>query len=302
VKRLLLLLLCVCFVLGGFGCTKDDANENDQTTSVGEQTEESSSAEVTTAELPVEKETMSAMSFNILVSSVTTERQKAVVDMVKKYMPDTVGFQEANLDWLIVLRRGLKSDYDFVGEARDGKNSGEFGPIFYNKSKFTLLSSGTKWLSDTPDKVSKYSESAYNRIYTYAFLERNSDGEHILAVNTHLDHSSATAREKQAVVLAAFLEQYPDVPLVLTGDFNSTSSTTAYSTIKDAGMTDSAYYAKSATRSATFTSFGTKNRIIDFIFVNRNKISVATYKVCNENINGVTPSDHHPVLIEYTLK
>ena len=30
-------------------------------------------------------------------------------------------------------------------------------------------------------------------------------------------------------------------------------------------------------------------------------MSVAEYSVCNEKINGDYPSDHHPVLIKYSV-
>ncbi len=33
----------------------------------------------------------------------------------------------------------------------DGKEEGEYGPIFYKNSKFKLLDSGYFWLSETPN-------------------------------------------------------------------------------------------------------------------------------------------------------
>jgi len=39
-------------------------------------------------------------------------------------------------------------DYQFVGVGRDnGKEKGEFAPLFYNANQFTLLDSSTFWLS-----------------------------------------------------------------------------------------------------------------------------------------------------------
>ena len=58
---------------------------------------------------------------------------------------------------------------------------------------------------------------------------------------------------------------------------------------------------KKINNAATFTNYGTSNKIIDFVFVSPKSIGVTTYQVCNEEINGDFPSDHHPVLIEYTL-
>lgn len=245
---------------------------------------------------------LKAMSFNVWVSGKTAERNERVLTMVMNYFPDTVGFQEVDPTWLSTLKSGLKDHYDFVGEGRNGGNSGEYNPIFYKKELFNLIDSGTKWLSDTPDTVSKVDESSLNRIYTYALLERKSDGTKIMVVNTHFDHTSAEAREKQAEILVKFLKTVTEYPIVLTGDFNCASSSNAYSKIISSGVVNSYDVAdKKINNAATFTNYGTSNKIIDFVFTSPTGFAVASYKVCNETINGDFPSDHHPVLIEYTL-
>ncbi len=245
---------------------------------------------------------LSAMSFNVWVSSRTQDRVDRVVKMVTNYLPDTIGFQEVNAAWLGALRDGLKTQYAYVGEGRDGGVNGEYNPIFYKKDVFNLLESGTKWLSDTPDKVSKVPESSLNRIYTYALLERKSDGVRIMVVNTHFDHTSAQAREKQADVLVDYLKTIINYPIVLTGDFNCESSSSAYSKIISGGVKNSYDIAdKRHNKDATYTNYGQSNKIIDFAFVNPKFVSVSSYRVCSEMINGDYPSDHHPVVIEYAI-
>lgn len=246
---------------------------------------------------------LTAMSFNVWVGGKTPERNERVLTMVRNYFPDTVGFQEVDPIWLAVLREGLKDQYAYVGEGRNGGNSGEYNPIFYKKELFNLIDSGTKWLSDTPNvAASKYSESSLPRIYTYALLEKKSDGQKIMIVNTHFDHTSAEARELQAKVLVEYLKKVSEYPIVLTGDFNCASNSTAYSTIIKSGVADSNGIAdKRENNAATFTNYGTSNKIIDFVFVSPKDIAVTYYKVCNEAINGDFPSDHHPVIIKYTV-
>ncbi len=246
---------------------------------------------------------LKAMSFNVWVSGKTPERNERVLTMVRKYLPDTVGFQEVDPTWLSTLKSGLSDIYAYVGEGRNGGNSGEYNPIFYKKDIFNLIDSGTRWLSDTPERVSKVEESSLNRIYTYALLERKSDGTKIMIVNTHFDHTSAEAREKQAVVLVKYLKTITDYPIVLTGDFNCASNSAAYSKIvSDGGLADSYDLADNKiNKSATFTNYGSSNKIIDFVFTSPNGIAVTSYQVCDEMINGDFPSDHHPVLIEYTV-
>lgn len=245
---------------------------------------------------------LTAMSFNNLVSSKTDARTARVVGMVLKYLPDTVGFQETDPKWMKSLKAGLSDIYDYVGEGRDGGNSGEYNPIFYNRSKFMLVESGTRWLSDTPGKVSKYAESSLNRIYTYALLECRSDGKRVMVINTHLDHKSADARAKQIKVLLEFAKSCGDVPIIISGDFNTDPSSGVYGTVISSGLVDSSKVAMQAQSAATFTSYGNASKTIDFIFVSPAHLDVAKYSVCNEMIVGDYPSDHHPVLIEYMLK
>lgn len=245
---------------------------------------------------------LKAMSFNVWVSGKTAERNERVLTMCLKYLPDTIGFQEVDPVWLATLNAGLRDQYAFVGEGRNGGASGEYNPIFYKKDVFDLIDSGTRWLSDTPNVVSKVEESSLNRIYTFALLQRKSDGKKIMVVNTHFDHTSAEAREKQAKVLVEYLKTITDYPIVLTGDFNCVASSSAYSTIVSSVVSDSAGIAdKKLNNAATFTNYGSSNKIIDFVFVSPKSIGVTTYQVCNEKINGDFPSDHHPVLIEYTI-
>ncbi len=245
---------------------------------------------------------LSVMSFNVLVSNITAERAERVIDMVSNYLPDTIGFQEASPTWMTKLNASLSKYYSYVGNGRDGGSSGEYNPVFYRKDKFTLIESGTKWLSDTPDKVSKYSESSLNRIFTYAVLKRNSDGKTFVHINTHLEHTSSDARVKQAAVLVKFIEKYSGYPVLLTGDFNCTSGTDEYKLIDETYLSSSANTAlKKENAGATFHNFGSSDKIIDFIFISDKNILISLYKVAIEKINGDYASDHHPVYAEYSI-
>ncbi len=242
---------------------------------------------------------LTTMSFNVWVSSKTDERSKAVVDMILKYMPDTVGVQEASPAWMSTLKSGLGSLYDCVGVGRNGGNKGEYSAVFYLKDKFTLKESGTKWLSATPDVANtKFASSSLPRIMTYALLERKSDGQVFAHVNTHLEHTSSQARDEQIAVLLKEIEPLMKYPIVMTGDFNAKSDTDVYKDVIATGFADSAKVAETAENEATFPS---SNKIIDFIFVTKTNIIVESYEVCEEYINGVQPSDHRPIVSKYII-
>ena len=248
------------------------------------------------------KDELGAMSFNVLCGDFTGERVSRVIHMITSYLPDTVGLQEATEEWMKTLENTLSGEYGIIGEGRDGGNRGEANPVLYRKTVFDLIDSGTRWLSDTPERPSKYGESSLNRIYTYALLERKSDGRRVLAVNTHLDHASQAARNRQARVLADFLSLHEDVPVILTGDFNTAMASECFLTIQNTAVKSTSGLAQTAEMHDTFTNFGRTGMVIDFIFVDPAYMDVGRYRVCSEKILGDWPSDHHPVYISYTLK
>lgn len=248
-----------------------------------------------------ETDKLTAMSFNVWVSGRTTARDERVITMVLNYMPDTVGFQEAAPAWMSVLKQKLGRYYNYVGEGRDGGDNGEYNPIFYRKDKFTLLEYGTKWLSDTPDSVSRYAESSLNRIYTYAKLQRISDGAVFLHINTHFDHKSGDARLKQARVLIDFVKKNTGIPMIISGDFNSTPGAAPYNAIISGGLASSSEVARLTEKVYTFHNYGSSDKTLDYIFVMPQSIIVDRYHVCNEKIKDDYASDHHPVFIEYYI-
>ncbi len=241
--------------------------------------------------------TLSAMSFNLWVSEQTEARVDRVLTMIRTYSPDTFGVQEANPSWMDHLQTAFGDEYICVGLPRS--EGSETSAVFFKKDLFTLIESDTKWLSDTPDVESKYPDSAYPRIFTYTLLQKRSSGEQFLVVNTHFDHKGKEARVLQAKALVQFLAGW-DCPILLSGDFNCNSKSEPYAVITGAGYADSCQIAENQINNPpTFTSFGTKSSYLDYIFVR--DLTVKSYRVCDEKINGDWASDHHPVLIEYAL-
>ncbi|KAH9033397.1 mannose-6-phosphatase [Lactarius pseudohatsudake] len=146
---------------------------------------------------------------------------------------DLAGFQEALVRQVRDLADLLGSDYAWVGVGRDdGASGGEFSPIFYRRSAFTLLVTDTFWLSQAPfTPGSCFPGAGCSRLATFAHFRLvaappTSTGELIL-LNTHLDHVSDAQRRLGAAMLLhrARYEAHakPGVPIFVTGDFNSTA-------------------------------------------------------------------------------
>jgi endonuclease/exonuclease/phosphatase family metal-dependent hydrolase len=238
---------------------------------------------------------LTAMSFNIYYTSLTKQRKESVKQTILNAFPDTLGVQEATKEWMSYLNSALGGVYDSVGLGRDGGSNGEHSAIFYKRDRFELIETGTKWMSATPDEVSKFEESSLNRVFTYAILREKKTNNELLVVNTHLDHTSSRARELQAGVLMDFLKNYGEYPIVLTGDFNTMPGSNAYRTVTSQ-LADSSKVAETAEEHGTYGS-----SVIDYAFVSKENIRVSEYRVITEEANGMQPSDHYPLIIEYTL-
>lgn len=240
---------------------------------------------------------MSIMSFNILTTKPDEARINRVVQTILNASPDTVGLQEASPYWIDVLKDRLKDTYAYVGEGRDGGHNGEYSCVFYKKDKFELLDTHTYWLSETPDVVSWHPDSAYIRIMTYAKLRNKDSGQVFTHVNTHLDNESKEARIFQASVLMNFTQEFKDMPVFITGDFNCVSSEKTYKTVTDGGFYDAALIAPTSERQATFPESG---KVIDFCFCNE-FVYPLEYEVIDDKIDGQHPSDHCPILVRYEM-
>lgn len=225
-------------------------------------------------------------------------RAPLMVAQLKEIGADSMGFQEANYRWMSYLIDHLE-DYDYVGVSRtNGKNLGEFSPIFYNKNKYEVVASDTFWLSKTPEKAgSKDWGSANVRICTWAMLRNKATGECYVHFNTHLDHISSEARENQMKVLlekvTAFAGKYP---VVLTGDFNDYSDSVMYQEATEV-LNDSRLLAPVTDEKPTYHNYGKKSQLIDFVFVS-DDVTPLVYHVIDDKINDVFLSDHYGIYVD----
>ena len=254
---------------------------------------------------------MKIMSFNLLCGGAGARdwsgRTEMAVDTIRKADPDTLGVQEAHHDWIEALCAGLP-EYDFVGVGRDdGKTAGEYSAVFYKKDKFTLLDSGTFWLSETPDVPGVRGwDAACVRICSYAKLRETASGKCFAHFNTHLDHIGLTAMQKGAeLVVAKASEICPDLPAFFTGDFNVTPDSAPYRTVLEGGFADARSVAQSSDDSITFhmnvfvpDEPEPERSIIDYCFV-KGDVRVPTFRVIRDAYpGGLYPSDHFPVIAE----
>jgi endonuclease/exonuclease/phosphatase family metal-dependent hydrolase len=255
------------------------------------------------------EDAIGVMSFNLMAGAQKGDKRvDRVIEIILKYRPAVIGVQEATDNWMNLLRERLGDIYTIVGVGRNAEGHDEHSAILYLTEEFDCLESGTKWLSDTPDVAgSKFAESHYTRIMTYALLSRKSDGKQFLHVNTHLDYG--TTEQEEAVKVAQMEVLFGEIgklnlgeiPIIITGDFNATVDSPVYEMITTTkGYQDSCHgpAIQSPTYHALMGTTGTPSHI-DFIF--ENGFAYAFYRICNERVNNENVSDHYPVFaILYT--
>ncbi|HZW07145.1 MAG TPA: endonuclease/exonuclease/phosphatase family protein [Phycisphaerales bacterium] len=177
-------------------------------------------------------EPLTVMSFNIRYGTANDgedrweKRRGLVMDVIRSHEPDVIGLQEALRFQIDEIRKEMPA-YAEVGVGRDdGKTKGEYSAILYRTPRLALAgavadTSGTFWLSDTPEKVaSRTWGNGITRVCTWARL-REVDGSQFVVFNTHLDHQSEPSRRRSVELIASRVQALPvRVPVIVTGDFN----------------------------------------------------------------------------------
>lgn len=227
------------------------------------------------------------------------ERKELVAETIRKINPELLGIQEAFNYQIKDLLKALP-DYTSIGVGRDdGKDGGEFSPIFYRKTDFEVLDSGTFWLSETPQKPGSMSwQTACTRVCTWAKLKRKSTDDHLVLFNTHWDHRSQEARINSADLMLKWVNKYPESQVILMGDFNATETNPAILKLTAAGFTNCYLSLHQAEEHRgthhPWNGKGSPAGTIDHIFVSpKPKIQKAWIE---RHHNGPQwPSDHFPV-------
>ena len=266
-------------------------------------------AEVATADVRV-------MSFNLRYGLAADgddaweHRHDLVFDAIAAFSPDLLGVQEC-LDFQGAFLRANLPDHDFVGAGRDDGNSGgEMCAVFFRRDRFELVDSGHFWLSETPEVVaSRAWDAALTRMATWVILRtRDQRPETFLYLNTHFDHVGETARRESAKVIRAQLAIIaPDLPVIVTGDFNAAADAALdgpYRVLTADGALIDTYRAlhEAAPGEGTFNSFRGESDgdRIDWILCTSDWV-VREAGIVRSERRGRYPSDHFPVTAELSF-
>ncbi|MEX0986638.1 MAG: endonuclease/exonuclease/phosphatase family protein [Bacteroidales bacterium] len=264
--------------------------------------------------------TLKLMTYNLKFASPTFEpsweiRREMQLDLIRKYDPDIIGTQEGLKEQIDYLMDHLP-DYVVVGEGRKGGDDDEHMAIFIKRDKFRLRELQSFQLSETPEVIGS-GPDVNPRMVTWvrlALVNRPVRGEkgpypedyrghwentrEFYLFNTHFFNGrSATLSRLNASklimerinALNRFGEWTPERAVFLMGDFNCRPGSAPYETLvgkKDSGFNDK----------LSDTSEG--HNEIDWILY-RGPVKVLHYEEVDYNINGMYPSDHNAIYVEF---
>ena len=256
-----------------------------------------------------------------------SQRVDCLCDVIRFSDFDIFGAQEVKYEQLSDMLYRLQ-DYDYVGVGRDdGAQGGEYSPVFYKKERFTLLDSGTFWLSETPDKVSKGWDARHRRVCSWGYFKDKVSRRKFWFFNLHMDHIGKQARVESALLVQQKMKEIGEnLPAILTGDFNVDQTHRSYLALTESGTLRDAFEVADLryATNGTFNGFDSDNYTesrIDHVFVTptfhilkygvltdsyrrmKKDDQKASVKDCPEEISirsyeSRIPSDHFPVMVK----
>jgi endonuclease/exonuclease/phosphatase family metal-dependent hydrolase len=260
---------------------------------------------------PASGDSLHVMSFNLRYASTRkpnswAQRRPVVAELLRAEQPTLLGTQEGLYAQLKDIHRDLPDHYDWLGVGRGGGSRDEFTAIHYDTRRLEPLEFDHVWLSDTPDVIGSRSwGNDVIRMATWVWFADLRTGKEFVAVNTHFDHLSEHARRRSALLIRDRVHAFgPDLPVVLTGDFNTPAgNSVAYDTLV-AGLAD-AWVAAAERRSPPYATFhgyrppvANRDRI-DWILTRGTTVQAVGVNTFTRN--GQYPSDHLPVQALITL-
>jgi len=270
----------------------------------------------------VEGNTVKLMTYNLKFASPTFEppwevRRKMQVNIIRKYSPDIIGTQEGLKEQVDDLMDRLP-EYVVIGEGRKAGDDDEHMAIFFKRDKFRLREMGSFQLSETPEVIGSGPE-VNPRMVTWArlaIINRPPEGEsspypsdyrghwentkEFYVFNTHFftrrGHDLEQLNSAKLIMdrinsLNRFGSWTKERPVFLMGDFNARPGGEVYKTFVGKEGSDDSQLMEDSIEGGLG---------IDWI-LSKGNVKVLYYEKVDYNVDGVYPSDHKPVFVDYQM-
>jgi len=263
------------------------------------------------------KETVKVVTFNIRYDNprdsinAWPNRKDFLINFLQEEKPDLFGLQEVLWHQYAAIDSAMKG-YVSTGVGRDdGQRKGEMNPLFVKSDRFEIVVGITFWLSETPGVPGTRGWGAsLPRIVTWVELKEKKTGRKLFYFNTHFAHDSDSARVMSAGILLNEVGKIAgDSRFIITGDFNMTPDSRAYSILTESGadkpLVIDSYKISATTPSGPTGTFNgwsdtPRGNRIDYIFV-RYGMKVKSISTVVRKQGEMFISDHWPVVAEVNL-
>jgi endonuclease/exonuclease/phosphatase family metal-dependent hydrolase len=245
-----------------------------------------------------------------------SRRRPWVVHTIHRVRPALIGFQEFSpFHW-----ESLRDDLPYA--ACPDFESDEFGnTILYRADRFGLLDSGLFWLSRTPDEPIPQWDLPYAVGVRWAILENLESKTPLLCLNTQYEDGWAPnqvqMREEGSRILVGQIERisqdWPDAPVILTGDFNCNAWDVPYRVFIEHGFVDTYRAAGHGDSTESSTYHGYMGEAysglewgdeqcwrVDWILTRdgKQRLQTVASTILRDGQPPIYPSDHRPVIAD----
>lgn len=232
------------------------------------------------------------------------ERAPRILDVIKDYDPDFMGFQEVVPKWMEELKP-LDENFDHVLMYR-GPKALEGTPVFWRKDRFDLVDHCHFWLSPTPSISSKGWPDGMGlpRVCSYVALKCKKTGKVFHYFNTHMDGGEWCSREAAQVIIRRAHSLGKDAISFCTADFNFAPDSAGWHSMRSFFRdlrTDVAPENHQATLNCYVPQGDKDCWIIDHCFY-RGKVTPKNYEVITRLYDGKFPSDHYGIVCDFEVE
>ena len=232
------------------------------------------------------------------------ERAPRILDIIKDYDPDVMGFQEVVPKWMEELKV-LDDQFDHLLQYRHPESL-EGTPIFWRKDRFECIETESFWLSETPIVPSQAGWRGgfgLPRVCCRVTLRHKESGKLVHYFNTHYDGGAQWEREaSQQIIRKA--EALPEGVRIATADFNFTpnsfgwhSMRSYFNCVRETLALDN----NQATLNCYEVQGDKLSWVIDFCFY-QGALQPTKYEIITRLYDGKFPSDQYGMVYDFKFE
>ncbi|MBQ7365477.1 MAG: hypothetical protein IJW46_07745 [Clostridia bacterium] len=245
-------------------------------------------------------------------NAITKRYPRLMTYLASKSYPDILTLQDVSPTWVSQFDlsgegyKAMNEVYGYVGRGRNDDKDSVMQAIFYKKDTFTLVDSGTFWLSETPDRKSVGWDGRTRSICTWAIL-KTADGNEIAVMNTMLDPYGTKARANGMALILNFASETFTCPVLFCGDLQTEPKKTVPKSVTKCDFFDAETIAESgnfnseATTNQAFGNISTFKTKSDYVFTSYGDFKVNAHALDKTKVDDAYISNHWILYTDLTL-